>query len=80
MVWRPSRIERVSFPSSLVADHADDVDLNLSFEPSPDYPGIAAAAGDAWGATVTKTDKVDSTLQDAVKIVQGGRCAVVEVR
>jgi thiamine pyrophosphate-dependent acetolactate synthase large subunit-like protein len=59
---------------------ADDVDLNLSFEPSPDYPGIAAAAGNAWGATVTKTDEVDSTLQKAVEVVQGGRCAVVEVR
>lgn len=63
-----------------VAGHADDVDLNLSFEPSPDYPGIAAAAGNAWGATVTKTDEVDSTLQKAVGVVQGGRCAVVEVR
>ncbi|RHZ49478.1 hypothetical protein CDV55_101101 [Aspergillus turcosus] len=63
-----------------VTGHADDVDLNLSFEPSPDYPGIAAAAGNAWGATVTKTDEVDSTLQKAVGVVQGGRCAVVEVR
>lgn len=57
-----------------------DVDMNLSFEPSPDYPGIAAAAGNAWGATVTKTDQVDSTLKKAVETVQEGRCAVVEVR
>lgn len=54
--------------------------MNLSFEPSPDYPGIAAAAGNAWGATVTKTDQVDSTLKKAVETVQGGQCAVVEVR
>lgn len=56
------------------------VDLNISFEPSPDYPGIAAAAGKAWGATITEVGEVDSTLAEAVKIVQSGQCAVVEVR
>lgn len=53
--------------------------MNISFDPSPDYPGIATAAGNAWGATVTKQDELDPTIKEAREIVQGGRCAVIEV-
>lgn len=55
------------------------LDLNISFDPSPDYPGIATAAGKAWGATVTTQDELDPAIQEATEIVRGGRCAVVEV-
>jgi hypothetical protein len=55
------------------------LDLNISFEPSPDYPGIAAAAGNAWGATVKAQSELDQALQEGTKIVQEGRCAVIEV-
>lgn len=54
-------------------------DLNISFEPSPDYPGIAAAAGNAWGATVKVQSELDQALEEGTRIVQGGRCAVIEV-
>lgn len=61
--------------------HTDtaDLDLNISFEPSPDYPGIATAAGGAWGATVKTQNELDPAIQEATKVVQGGRCAVIEV-
>jgi hypothetical protein len=55
------------------------VDLNISFEPSPDYPGIATAAGNAWGATVKVQSELDQALQEGTRIVQEGRCAVIEV-
>jgi hypothetical protein len=55
------------------------LDLNISFEPSPDYPGIATAAGNAWGATVTQQSEVDSAIREGTRIVQGGKCAVIEV-
>lgn len=55
------------------------VDLNLSFEPSPDYPGIATAAGGAWGATVKAPGELDPALKEATNVVRNGRCAVVEV-
>lgn len=54
-------------------------DLNISFEPSPDYPGIATAAGGAWGATVKTQNELDPAIQEATRIVQDGRCAVIEV-
>lgn len=55
------------------------LDLNISFEPSPDYPGIATAAGKAWGASVATQHDLDPVLQEATEVVKGGRCAVVEV-
>jgi len=54
--------------------------VHISFEPSPDYPQIAAAAGGAWGATIKETSEVGKVLQEAIDVVKGGRCAVVEVR
>lgn len=54
-------------------------DLNISFDPSPDYPGIATAAGNAWGATVKTQSELDPAIKEATEVVQGGRCAVVEV-
>ena len=74
---RPRRVESYKRPPC----NADmgSLDLNLSFEPSPDYPGIATAAGGAWGATVTTQDQVDKAIQEATGIVRGGRCAVLEV-
>ncbi|GAB1202561.1 hypothetical protein APSETT445_001179 [Aspergillus pseudonomiae] len=55
------------------------IDLNISFEPSPDYPGIATAAGSAWGITVKEQDRLDTAIQEAANVVRGGKCAVVEV-
>lgn len=56
------------------------VALNMSFEPSPDYAGIATAAGGAWGARVTTIDEVSSTLDKAISAVQDGESAVVDVQ
>ena len=72
-------------PCQAPGEHADkcnslSTDLNLSFEPSPDYSGIAVAAGNAYGAVIETPDQVDPVLKEAVKTVQGGKSAVVEVR
>jgi hypothetical protein len=58
---------------------SNEIDLNISFEPSPDYPGIASAAGNAWGATVKTQNELDPAIQQATEIVQAGKCAVIEV-
>ena len=54
-------------------------DLNLSFEPSPDYTGIAAAAGNAWSARVKHPDELGAVITDGAESVKGGRSAVIEV-
>jgi hypothetical protein len=39
---------------------------------------LAEAAG-AWSKEVKATNELESALQEAVKIVQGGRCALLNV-
>lgn len=55
-------------------------ELNISFEPSPDYSGIARAASDGniHAARVQEADKLEAVLKEAIGIVQGGTSAVVD--
>lgn len=59
----------------------DNRELNISFEPSPDYSGIARAASDGkiHAARVNKIEKLDSVLKEAIRIVESGTSAVVDV-
>lgn len=60
----------------------DNKALNISFEPTPDYAGIAKAAtgGHAWAGTVSSVAELLEELPKAVEAVKGGRCAVLEVK
>jgi acetolactate synthase-1/2/3 large subunit len=55
-------------------------DFHASFEPEADLPGIAAAAGGAYGVTVTDPEELPGALKDALAVVHGGRSAVVSVQ
>ena len=52
-------------------------DFYVSFEPEADLPGVAAAAGGAYAATVTDPADLPAILKEALAAVQAGRCAVV---
>ncbi|KIX02487.1 uncharacterized protein Z518_08428 [Rhinocladiella mackenziei CBS 650.93] len=74
---------------SLLLVHADgegsrstNEELNLSFEPSPDYAGIAKAAsgGKMWAGRATSVDEFSELLPEAIKSVKEGTGAVLEVR
>ena len=56
------------------------LDVNISFEPSPNYVGIAAAAGNIWGGAISEINQVDEVLKEAVSVVKTGKSAVVEIR
>lgn len=55
-------------------------ELNMSFLPhAPDYSGIAAAAGGAWGRKVEKWSDFRDALTTAIMVVQKERrCAVLD--
>ncbi len=54
--------------------------LDTSFEPAPDYAGIATAAGNAWGRQIRHADEVDEAIAEALRVVrEEGRCAVLDV-
>ncbi len=50
-----------------------------SFAPEADLPGIAAAAGGAYGATVTDAAVLPEALAAALEQVRAGRSAVISV-
>ena len=70
---------------STLAVHKDgyasrSADLDLGFDPQPDYAGIAAAAGGAYGRVVARVDELDDALDSCLAAVQSeGRCAVLDV-
>ncbi|KAF7925807.1 hypothetical protein EAE99_005842 [Botrytis elliptica] len=83
----PRQSHRLVHPTGLGAT-ASNKDMHISLDPSPDYSGIAkAAAGDNFGslkgslfaAKVSTTTELSDVLSKAVKEVQNGRGAVVEV-
>jgi acetolactate synthase I/II/III large subunit len=55
-------------------------DFRVSFEPEVDLPGVAAAAGGAYGVTVADPGELPLVLKDALAVVRGGRSAVVSVQ
>ena len=54
--------------------------FHVSFEPEADLPGVARAAGGAYGVTVSDPGELPQVLKDALAVVHGGRSAVVSVR
>ncbi|KAJ5277871.1 Thiamine pyrophosphate enzyme C-terminal TPP-binding [Penicillium chrysogenum] len=77
--WNAPKVSALLVHREGLSSKSNRRDLNISFDPSPDYPGIAAAAGKAWGATVTTQSELDPAIKEATNVVQGGKCAVVEV-
>jgi acetolactate synthase I/II/III large subunit len=71
--------------SSTLAVHPDGAaaaadDFHVSFEPEADLPGVAQAAGGAYGATVSDPGELPGVLKDALAVVHGGRSAVISVQ
>ncbi|KAK5043486.1 hypothetical protein LTR84_011955 [Exophiala bonariae] len=60
----------------------NNLDLHISFEPTPDYSGIAkaATAGKCWGCSVSTIEELLEQLPKAVQVVQSGVTAVLEVK
>ncbi|KAJ5362557.1 hypothetical protein N7541_003401 [Penicillium brevicompactum] len=58
----------------------DNHELNISFDPSPDYSGIARAASDGniHAARVKDLAELVPALQEAIEIVRGGTSAVID--
>ena len=64
------------------ASRASNEEINISFEPSPDYAGIAkaAAGGELHAARVDSAGELEGVLGEAIKAVEGGLSAVVDVK
>lgn len=61
---------------------ATNEELNISFAPTPDYPGIAkaAAGGKCWTGVAGNAKELADLLPKAVEAVKGGTVAVLEAQ
>ena len=76
--WNAPRFSALSVHPDGYASRANTLDI--SFDPSPDYAGIAAAAGGAYAARVAAPDEVEEAIAAALKAVrEDKRAAVLEV-
>ena len=65
-----------------LGSQATNPELNISFDPSPDYSGLAkaAAGGDLFAARVDDAAKLDGVLSEAIESVKGGLGAVLDCK
>ncbi len=76
--WRAPKFSMLAVHPHGYASQASDIDV--AFDPPPDYSGIAAAAGGAFARIVKKVDEVEPAIAEALKVVrEEKRCAVLDV-
>jgi len=73
--WKSPRLSTLAVHPDGYAARANRI--HTSFDPPPEYVGIAAAAGGAWGTQVRSADKVDDALSEALRVVREERRAAV---
>lgn len=76
--WKSPKLSTLAIHPDGYASRADDI--GVSFDPPPNYSGIAAAGGGAFARIVRRPDELDDALADALNAVrQERRCAVLDV-
>ena len=75
--WKAPRFSTLAVHPKGQTSRTDDI--GVSFDPPPDYAGIAAAAGGAHPETVRRADEVEPALQRALHAIrEQGRSAVID--
>jgi acetolactate synthase-1/2/3 large subunit len=76
--WKSPKLSALAVHPAGYASRANTLDV--SFDPPPDYAGIAAAAGGAYARTVRKPEDLEPALEAALHAVNvEKRCAVLDV-
>lgn len=76
--WKAPRFSALAVHPDGYAARSNDI--GTSFDPPPDYAGIAAAAGGAFARTVKEASELEAALDEAMHAVrQERRAAVLDV-
>jgi acetolactate synthase-1/2/3 large subunit len=76
--WKSPKLSTLAVHPRGFASRANEI--GVTFDPPPDYAGIAAAAGGAFAATVKEVDDLEPALDAALRAVrEEGRAAVLDV-
>ncbi|KAK4118149.1 thiamine diphosphate-binding protein [Parathielavia appendiculata] len=80
--WNAPRKSLLLVHPDGLGSKATNEEINISFDPAPDYAGIAkaAAGGDLFAARVDKATDLEKVLKEAIAAVQGGQTAVVDCK
>ncbi|KAH6898200.1 thiamine pyrophosphate enzyme, N-terminal TPP binding domain-containing protein [Thelonectria olida] len=80
--WNAPRRSLLLVHPNGLGSTASNEEINISFDPVPDYSGIAkaAAGGDIHAARVEKTEDLERVLKEAVAQVQAGQTAVIDCK
>ncbi len=74
--WRAPKFSMLGVHPDGFGSRAPELDIR--FEPPPDYAGIAAAAGGAHGEIVREPAQLAPALKRALQAISEGRCAVID--
>jgi acetolactate synthase-1/2/3 large subunit len=76
--WKAPKFSALAVHAEGFASRAKDLDL--SFDPPPDYSAIAAAAGGAYARVVKHPHDVEAAVAEGLRVVlEESRCAVLDV-
>ena len=76
--WKAPKFSALAVHPDGFASRAEDLDL--SFDPPPDYSGVAAAAGGAFARVVKRPQDVEAAIAEGLRVVlEEQRCAVIDV-
>lgn len=80
--WNAPRRSLLLVHPEGLGSQATNEEINISFDPSPDYSGIAKAAadGEIFAARVNERDELEDVLKKAIAYVKNGQSAVVDVK
>ncbi|KAK1756567.1 Benzoylformate decarboxylase [Echria macrotheca] len=80
--WNAPRKSLLLVHPDGLGSKATNEEINISFDPVPDYAGIAkaAAGGDVFAARVDKAGELEGVLKKAIEAVQGGQTAVLDCK
>ncbi|PHH91839.1 hypothetical protein CDD83_10089 [Cordyceps sp. RAO-2017] len=78
--WHAPRRSLLLVHPDGLGSKASNEEANISFDPVPDYAGIAKAAadGDVFAAKVSRASELEGVLREAIAKVQAGQTAVVD--
>ncbi len=74
--WRAPKFSMLGVHPEGFGSRAEELDIR--FEPPPDYSGIAAAAGGAHAEVVKHPAQMAPALQRSLQAIREGRCAVID--
>ena len=76
--WKSPKLSALAVHPNGYASRANDI--NVAFDPPPDYAGIAAAAGGALALIIKRPEEVEGALAEGIRVVrEEKRCAVLDV-